>query len=164
MAMIPISQMFRSRVAQVLALGGVITTGACKDVTAPEQVETAEMPALALARSAVVDELGEAAGRILTFRTIQDVICVKSRIRFTSLKELYNIIQTGMITHCIKVLYPADYILNKYFKGNTTIPKLNWTDSYARRFSMSNTLFLYMQMLHLDIYMDHCRIHLHGLL
>lgn len=71
----------------------------------------------------------------------------------------------GMITHCIKVLYPADYILNKYFKGNTTtIPKLNWTDSYARRFSMSNTLFLYMQMLHLDIYMGHCRIHLHGLL
>lgn len=58
MAMIPISQMFRSRVAQVLALGGVITTGACKDVTAPEQVETAEMPALALARSAAVDELG----------------------------------------------------------------------------------------------------------
>jgi hypothetical protein len=58
----------------------------------------------------------------------------------------------GVIALCIKVLYPADYILNKYFKGNTTtIPKLNWTDSYARRFSMSNTLFLYMQMLHLDI-------------
>jgi hypothetical protein len=56
--MIPISLMFRSRVAHALALGGVITTGACKDVTAPEQVETAEAPALALAQSAAVDELG----------------------------------------------------------------------------------------------------------
>jgi hypothetical protein len=58
MPMIPISLMFRSRVAQALALGGVITTGACKDATAPGQVETVEAPALLLAQSPV-EELGD---------------------------------------------------------------------------------------------------------
>ena len=57
MPMIPISLIFRSRVAHALALGGVITTGACRDVTAPGQVETAEAPALLL-QPAAVDELG----------------------------------------------------------------------------------------------------------
>jgi len=60
MRMVPDSQKFRSRITQVIALGGVITTASCKDVSAPDK--TTETRALALAQSAsqsaMVDELG----------------------------------------------------------------------------------------------------------
>jgi hypothetical protein len=57
MRIFPDSQKFRTRIAQVLALGGVITTASCKDVSAPEK--SFEAPAPTLAQSvAVGDELG----------------------------------------------------------------------------------------------------------
>ena len=50
-------RIFRSRVAQVIAVGGVITTGACHDATGP-QPTTAKTLAVPLAHSAAaVDEL-----------------------------------------------------------------------------------------------------------
>ena len=57
MRIVPASQKLRSRIAQVVALGGVITTASCKDVSAPEKAT--HTPTLALAQSvAVSDELG----------------------------------------------------------------------------------------------------------
>jgi hypothetical protein len=57
MRIFPDSQKFRTRIAQVLALGGVITTASCKDVSAPEK--SLEASALTLAQSVTVgDELG----------------------------------------------------------------------------------------------------------
>ena len=57
MRIVPDSQKFRSRLAQVLALGGVITTASCKDVSAPQK--TLETPVLTLSQSAAAgDELG----------------------------------------------------------------------------------------------------------
>ncbi len=57
MRIVPASQKLRSRIAQVVALGGVITTASCKDVSAPQKA--LEAPALTLAQSAAVgDELG----------------------------------------------------------------------------------------------------------
>lgn len=57
MRIVPDSQKFRTRLAQVLALGGVITTASCKDVSAPEK--SLKAPALTLSQSVGVgDELG----------------------------------------------------------------------------------------------------------
>src|SRR5205814_3488321 len=57
MRIVPDSQKFRSRLAQMLALGGVITTASCKDVSAPQK--TLETPVLTLSQSAAAgDELG----------------------------------------------------------------------------------------------------------
>jgi hypothetical protein len=57
MRIVPNSQKLRSRIAQVVALGGVITTASCKDVAAPEK--SLEAPAVTLSQSAAVgDELG----------------------------------------------------------------------------------------------------------
>src|SRR5687767_5716762 len=57
MRIFPDSQQFRTRIAQLLALGGVITTASCKDVTAPEK--SLAVPALTLVQSvAMGDELG----------------------------------------------------------------------------------------------------------
>jgi hypothetical protein len=57
MRIFPDSQKFRTRIAQVLALGGVITAASCKDVSAPEK--SLEASALTLAQSVTVgDELG----------------------------------------------------------------------------------------------------------
>jgi hypothetical protein len=50
------SQKFRSRIAQVIALGGVITTASCKDVSAPEKTQ-AFAPALSQSVTPS-DELG----------------------------------------------------------------------------------------------------------
>ncbi len=59
MRIISESRIFTSRIAQVLALGGAITTAACKDATAPKKIETPQTLALSsLAQSAAVDDLG----------------------------------------------------------------------------------------------------------
>ena len=51
-------RVFRSRVTQLIALGGVITTGACHDATGPQSVTAAKTLAVASAQSAAaVDEL-----------------------------------------------------------------------------------------------------------
>ena len=54
----PDLRIFRSRIAQLLALGGVITSASCKDATAPESVQKSGAPTLALAQSVAVDDLG----------------------------------------------------------------------------------------------------------
>jgi hypothetical protein len=53
----PDSQKFRTRIAQVLALGGVLTTASCKDVSAPEKSLKAPDPTLSQS-VAVGGELG----------------------------------------------------------------------------------------------------------
>jgi hypothetical protein len=59
MRIISESRIFTSRIAQVLALGGAITTAGCKDATAPKKIETTQALALSsLAQSAAVDDLG----------------------------------------------------------------------------------------------------------
>ena len=51
------SRIFRSRIAQLIALGGAITTAACTDATAPNQVVAPKAPTLSIGQSAG-DELG----------------------------------------------------------------------------------------------------------
>ena len=51
-------RIFRSRIAHVLALGGVITTSGCKDSTAPEKTGSLSAQGVTLSRSAAVDDLG----------------------------------------------------------------------------------------------------------
>jgi hypothetical protein len=51
-------RIFRPRIAQLIALGGAITTPACKDAAAPPQTKVVETHALASAQSAAVDKLG----------------------------------------------------------------------------------------------------------
>ena len=50
------SRLFRSRIAQLIALGGVITTAACTDATAPKQIVVPKAAALSAGQSG--DELG----------------------------------------------------------------------------------------------------------
>src|SRR5436309_1409041 len=51
-------RIFRSRVAQVIAVGGVITTGACHDTTGPQPITAAKTLAVSRTQSATaVDEL-----------------------------------------------------------------------------------------------------------
>jgi hypothetical protein len=58
MGIISTLRVFRSRVTQLIALGGVITTGACHDATGPQPITTARALAVPLAESAAgVDEL-----------------------------------------------------------------------------------------------------------
>src|SRR6266404_6540116 len=51
------SRIFRSRLAQLIALGGAITTAACTDATAPQQIVAPKAPTLSVGQSAG-DELG----------------------------------------------------------------------------------------------------------
>ena len=50
-------RIFRSRIAQLIAFGGAITTAACMDATAPNQVVAPKAPTLSVGQSAG-DELG----------------------------------------------------------------------------------------------------------
>ena len=45
------SRLFRSRIAQLIALGGVITTAACTDATAPKQIVVPKAAALSAGQS-----------------------------------------------------------------------------------------------------------------
>jgi hypothetical protein len=51
------SRIFRSRIAQLIALGGALTTAACTDATAPKQIVAPQAPTLSVGQSAG-DELG----------------------------------------------------------------------------------------------------------
>src|SRR6266478_2854461 len=50
-------RIFRSRIAQLIALGGAITTAACTDATAPREILPPKAPTLSVGQSAG-DELG----------------------------------------------------------------------------------------------------------
>jgi len=51
------SRIFRSRITQLIALGGAITTAACTDATAPKQIVAPKASTLSVGQSAG-DELG----------------------------------------------------------------------------------------------------------
>ena len=58
MGVISTVQIFRSRVARMIALSGVITTGACHDATGPQSATPAKTLAVAPSQSAAtIDEL-----------------------------------------------------------------------------------------------------------
>ena len=50
------SRIFRSRIAQLIALGGAITTAACTDATAPKEIVAPKAATLSVGQSG--DELG----------------------------------------------------------------------------------------------------------
>ena len=51
-------RIFRSRIAQLIALGGVVSTPACKDATAPEPAKAIAAHSPAFAQSVAFDKLG----------------------------------------------------------------------------------------------------------
>jgi hypothetical protein len=99
----PDLRIFRSRIAQVFALGGLITTASCKDATAPERVQKPGVPTPSLAQAVVGDDLGALGSSLddMTAWSLASLPDGKGRQNIVGILEgLRGHLKTGKLSAC----------------------------------------------------------------